>query len=104
MVNIEEYVKMLENKKIKPYQLENVIFDNIKEGKDENDAWKEACQIASEVRLSWIERMTGKKYETIRRSYISTELDNKRLTGIEARNISGFIHVITEKGASINIE
>ena len=36
--------------------------------------------------------------------YYMCDVYEKRLTGIEARHISGFIHVITEKGAKIIIE
>jgi len=80
---MENYLEMLKNGEIKPYMLDQIIFNKLKENMDDNDAWHEACKTASEVRLKWIEYKTGKTFKHIKQCYIKTELENKRLTGIE---------------------
>ena len=60
---MENYLEMLKNGEIKPYMLDQIIFDKLKENMDDNDAWHEACKTASEVRLKWIEYKTGKTFK-----------------------------------------
>jgi len=54
-------------------------------------------------KINWDGRPTGKKqFVPPGVYYYMCDVYENRLTGVEIRNVSGFIHVITEKGAKIN--
>jgi len=56
----------------------------------------------SDPQINWDGRREGKKqFVAPGVYYYMCDVFEKRLTGLEVRNVSGFIHVITEKGARI---
>lgn len=72
------FYNRLKRGEIKPYELEGLIFEKTGE-------WEEACKEACELRLMFIEERLGKKFETIRKFYISTSDKEKKTTGIEQK-------------------
>jgi hydroxymethylglutaryl-CoA reductase (NADPH) len=76
-----DYLRGLLNGEIKPYQLEQVIFE--KEFGSDKSRWEEACRKAAEMRLKFLEEKTGKKFEYINKGYASTYNSEKLTTGIE---------------------
>jgi len=76
----EELLKDLEIGKIKPYELEKIIVKEIED-------WPEANRRAALIRLEFLEKRLGKKFELIRDSYIdnSSEKRGNLTTGIEQK-------------------
>ena len=55
--------------------------------------------------INWDGRQKGKKsFVASGIYYYICDIYEQRITGIEIRNISGFVHVISEKGARISVE
>jgi len=73
--------KRLEDGKIKPYELEEVLLKEIFNS-DENK-WEDACKKAAEMRLKFLEKRTGKMFEYINKSYVPTSNKQKHTTGVE---------------------
>ncbi len=75
---IDDLVEGLEKKKYKFHELEKIAFELL--GRKE-DKWQEACSAAAVARLKFMERVSGKRFPNIGKSYIETA--GKGTTGIE---------------------
>jgi len=80
-MDTDKYLKLVNTGKIKAYELDTIIFKDM--NNDNDSAWQDACRLASETRLRWVEQITKKQYPLLRKMYCQTELPGKRITGIE---------------------
>ncbi|MBI4168266.1 MAG: hydroxymethylglutaryl-CoA reductase [Candidatus Aenigmarchaeota archaeon] len=69
MVSKEDALRKLEKGELKLHELENFIFESL--GK-KDDKWGEACAMASEFRLTFIEKIKSKKFGGIRSHFVDT--------------------------------
>jgi hydroxymethylglutaryl-CoA reductase (NADPH) len=80
-MDTDKYLKLLNTGKIKPYELDTIIFKDM--NNDDDSAWQDACRLASETRLKWVEQITNRQYPLLQKMYCQTELPGKRISGIE---------------------
>ncbi len=78
MISAKEVFEKLKSGEVRLHDIENFVFDAPGNGAD----WKEACAIAAEARLLFIENLAGKKFVNMRSHYISTG-DKAKIVGIE---------------------
>lgn len=81
MISSEEVLKKLENGEIKLHEAEAFVFEKLG-GTD--DKWKEACAIAGDARLSFIEKLKNRKFSSIKSHLIDTAV-KPGVAGIENR-------------------
>ncbi len=79
MIYKEYALRKLEKSELKLHELENFIFESL--GK-KDEKWAEACAIASEIRLIFIEKIKSKKFAGIRSHFVGTAVKT-HITGIE---------------------
>ncbi len=78
---MEDILAKLEKGEVKPYEVEKLVWDG-KEG-----TWEGACQKASDIRLKFLEKQTGKGFPGIAAARVNTS-SNRRgspTTGIEQK-------------------
>ena len=88
MVSLEEIYSELKGGKIKPYKLDEIILERAYGG--EKGKFLEANKDAISLRLRFLEEKQNKKFEHIKKAFVSIADPEKGITGIE-QQIGGSI-------------
>ncbi len=76
---VDKLLEKLMKGEIKPYEVEREL-------EQQTDLpWEDVCRTASDIRLRYIERVSGVDLSEVRRAYVPTENVSKRTTGIELK-------------------